>query len=86
MFGQEEWTFTRGALQTVDRSFGFFGNMLSKHVTDGHIIHHFFSTQIPHYNLMQATEVAYKVFDEKKVAYMSPKVNIIIFVAYIMYD
>ncbi len=30
VFGQDEWTFTRGALQTVDRKYGLVGDALSK--------------------------------------------------------
>ena len=44
---------------------GIIGDSISKHVTDGHIIHHFFATQIPHYHLVEATRVLYTVLKEK---------------------
>jgi fatty acid desaturase len=75
VFKDGEWTHTRGALQTTDRSYGYLGDIISKHVTDGHIVHHFYATQIPHYNLMDATKAAYELFEKKGVHYSSPKTN-----------
>ncbi|KAJ3313603.1 hypothetical protein HDU76_002621 [Blyttiomyces sp. JEL0837] len=60
VFGKGTWSFVIGGLQTVDRVYDTqFGVMdgLMHNITDGHVVHHFFSTSIPHYNLIEATEV-----------------------------
>jgi len=50
----DEWTFIRGALATVDRSYGWLINNLQHNIMDSHVAHHLFST-MPHYNAIQAT-------------------------------
>jgi omega-6 fatty acid desaturase (delta-12 desaturase) len=50
----DEWTFIRGALATVDRSYGWVINNLQHNIMDSHVAHHLFST-MPHYNAIQAT-------------------------------
>ena len=50
----EEWTFIRGALATVDRSYGYLINHLQHHIMDSHVAHHLFST-MPHYHAIEAT-------------------------------
>ncbi|KAJ9530495.1 hypothetical protein QJQ45_012477 [Haematococcus lacustris] len=49
----EEWSFLRGGLTTIDRDFGVFNKI--HHDIGTHVVHHLFS-QIPHYNLTEATE------------------------------
>ncbi|KAJ9520879.1 hypothetical protein QJQ45_014067 [Haematococcus lacustris] len=49
----EEWSFLRGGLTTIDRDFGIFNKI--HHDIGTHVVHHLFS-QIPHYNLTEATE------------------------------
>ncbi|KAJ1975319.1 hypothetical protein H4R33_006674 [Dimargaris cristalligena] len=56
----KEWTFIRGALATVDRSFGPLLNFCLHNITDTHVAHHLFST-IPHYHAMEATVAIRKV-------------------------
>ncbi|KAJ1982400.1 hypothetical protein H4R33_005043 [Dimargaris cristalligena] len=56
----KEWTFVRGALSTVDRSFGPLLNYCLHNITDTHVAHHLFST-IPHYHAMEATQAIQKV-------------------------
>jgi len=50
----DEWTFIRGALATVDRSYGAVLNSVQHNIMDSHVVHHLFST-MPHYNAIQAT-------------------------------
>ena len=42
-YDSKEWDWLRGALSTVDRSFGVF-NYFHHHIADTHVSHHLFST------------------------------------------
>lgn len=59
-FRGKEWSFLRGALCTVDRSFGFVYNSYLHHITDTHVCHHLFS-KMPFYHAQEATEVIKQV-------------------------
>lgn len=48
-----EWSYLRGSLSTVDRDYGVFNEL--HHNIGTHVVHHIFP-QIPHYNLVEATE------------------------------
>jgi omega-6 fatty acid desaturase (delta-12 desaturase) len=52
--GDEEWTFVRGALSTIDRNYGPVLNHLFHHIGDTHVLHHLFS-KIPHYHALEAS-------------------------------
>lgn len=54
-YNNTEWDWLRGALCTIDRSYGPFLNHVLHNVTDTHVVHHLFST-MPHYNAKEATE------------------------------
>ncbi|TPX46977.1 hypothetical protein SeLEV6574_g02907 [Synchytrium endobioticum] len=54
-----EFNFLRGALCTVDRSFGILDHFFH-HISDTHIAHHLFS-QMPHYHAEEATRALKKV-------------------------
>nr|AGF90969.1 omega-3 fatty acid desaturase [Chlamydomonas sp. ICE-L] len=54
----EEWSYFRGGLSTIDRDFGIFNKI--HHNIETHVIHHLFS-QMPHYNLVEATNAAKSV-------------------------
>jgi len=54
-FEDGEWNYVLGALETVDRRFGYGVDHLTHHITDGHTAHHLFS-DLPHYALMPATK------------------------------
>ncbi|KAJ1926604.1 hypothetical protein IWQ60_003647 [Tieghemiomyces parasiticus] len=56
----EEWNFVRGALCTVDRSFGVILDHAFHRITDTHVAHHLFST-MPHYHAEEATRAIKKV-------------------------
>lgn len=49
------WSFLRGGLSTMDRSYGKLLDHLH-HNIGTHQIHHLFFTRIPHYHLVEATE------------------------------
>ncbi|CAI7669411.1 unnamed protein product [Penicillium bialowiezense] len=48
------WSFKKGALGTVDRSFGFIGRHFFHDIIDHHVVHHLFP-KIPFYNAEEAT-------------------------------
>jgi len=45
---EKEWDWLRGALATVDRSYGFLDHFFH-HIADTHVAHHLFSN-MPHYH------------------------------------
>ena len=49
------WSFLKGGLNTMDRSYGRLIDHLH-HDIGTHVIHHLFFTKIPHYHLLEATE------------------------------
>jgi fatty acid desaturase len=48
-FSSEEWTWAKGALQTVDRPYGPLLNLLHHGIGSTHVCHHV-NSRIPHYN------------------------------------
>ena len=42
-YDDKEWDWLRGALCTVDRSYGRFLNVMHHHIADTHVAHHLFS-------------------------------------------
>ncbi|GFY93148.1 fatty acid desaturase 8 [Actinidia rufa] len=63
----KEWSYLRGGLTTLDRDYGWINNV--HHDIGTHVIHHLFP-QIPHYNLIEATEAAKPVLGKY---YREPK-------------
>ena len=59
-FREKEWSWLRGALCTVDRSFGPILDHTFHHITDTHVCHHLFS-KMPFYHAQEATEAIRKV-------------------------
>lgn len=53
---EQEFTFLRGALATVDRSWGWLRDELFHHINDSHVVHHLFS-EMPFYHAVKATEI-----------------------------
>ena len=53
-FCNEEWSWAKGALQTVDRPYGPLLNLLHHGIGSTHVCHHIKST-IPHYNAWRGT-------------------------------
>ncbi|KAF9495229.1 hypothetical protein BDN71DRAFT_1391921 [Pleurotus eryngii] len=63
-YRKDQWTFARGALSTVDRPvFGWIGRALLYNIGHDHVAHHLFSN-IPFYNLPQATEAIKPILGE----------------------
>lgn len=54
-FSGKEWSWLRGALCTVDRSFGAIIDHTIHHIADTHVCHHLFS-KMPFYNAQEATQ------------------------------
>lgn len=54
-YGNESWTFARGAASTIDREFGFIGRSLFHGIIETHVLHHYVST-IPFYHADEASE------------------------------
>ncbi|KAJ5701171.1 oleate delta-12 desaturase [Penicillium malachiteum] len=53
-YGDKSWTFTKGALSTMDRTTGFLGRHLFHDIIDFHVVHHLFP-KIPFYRAEEAT-------------------------------
>lgn len=51
-YNDKEWDWLRGALATVDRSYGFL-DYFFHHIADTHVAHHLFSN-MPHYHAEEA--------------------------------
>jgi omega-6 fatty acid desaturase (delta-12 desaturase) len=58
----KEWDWLRGALATVDRSYGIL-DYFFHHIADTHVTHHLFS-QLPHYHAQEATEAIKPILGE----------------------
>eukprot|EP00607_Mallomonas_marina_P008204 CAMPEP_0182416598 /NCGR_PEP_ID=MMETSP1167-20130531/951_1 /TAXON_ID=2988 /ORGANISM="Mallomonas Sp, Strain CCMP3275" /LENGTH=397 /DNA_ID=CAMNT_0024589531 /DNA_START=93 /DNA_END=1286 /DNA_ORIENTATION=- len=57
----QEWNYMRGGLSTRDRDYGIFNGI--HHNIGTHVVHHLFP-QIPHYNIVKATEYIKPVIGE----------------------
>ncbi|KIZ00153.1 omega-6 fatty acid desaturase (delta-12desaturase) [Monoraphidium neglectum] len=53
-YDDQDWDWLRGALATVDRSYGILDHFFH-HIADTHVAHHLFST-MPHYHAEEATK------------------------------
>lgn len=54
-YRESEWSWLRGSLCTVDRSYGKILDVVLHHITDTHVCHHIFS-KMPFYHCQEATE------------------------------
>ncbi|CAG8933601.1 unnamed protein product [Penicillium salamii] len=59
----EAWTYTKGALATIDRTTGFIGRHFFHEIIDYHVVHHLFS-RIPFYNAERATKAIQPLLGE----------------------
>jgi len=62
-YNDQQWNYFKGALTTIDRSYGSILDHLH-HNIETHVVHHLFFTSIPHYNLKLATEAVKPVLGE----------------------
>lgn len=58
VYSDEDWAFLKGGLETIDRTYGYGIDRLHHNISDGHVIHHLFFSQIPHYRLSQVPPLA----------------------------
>ena len=81
-YGNTEWTYVKGNLSSIDRSYGYGINNII-HNIGTHQIHHLFP-KIPHYKLVEATEVFRKEYPQ--FVRQSDEINIVaFFVNYLTY-
>lgn len=62
-FSSEEWTWAKGALQTVDRPYGPLLNLLHHGIGSTHVCHHV-NPRIPHYNAWRGNDLLRKRYPE----------------------
>lgn len=62
-FSSADWSWAKGALQTVDRPYGPVFNFLHHGIGSTHVCHHI-NPAIPHYNAWRATELLRQRFPE----------------------
>ena len=62
-YGDAEWSWLRGAFQTVDRPYGRLFDLLHHRIGSTHVAHHI-DHRIPHYRAAEATEAIRSAFGE----------------------
>lgn len=55
VYDDSSWGFVDAALETIDRRYGRGLDELTHRITDCHVVHHLFFTEIPHYHLAEAS-------------------------------
>jgi len=56
VYSKELFHYEIAAFETIDRSYGELIDNFHHRITDCHVVHHLFSTKIPHYRLREATD------------------------------
>nr|BCB67647.1 delta12 desaturase [Parietichytrium sp.] len=54
-FGEDEWSWLRGAVNTIDRPYPWIIDELHHHIGSTHVCHHIFH-ELPHYHAQEATK------------------------------
>jgi omega-6 fatty acid desaturase / acyl-lipid omega-6 desaturase (Delta-12 desaturase) len=54
-YGEDEWTWLKGALCTIDRPYPWYVDEMHHHIGSTHVAHHLFH-EMPHYHAQEATE------------------------------
>ena len=70
VFDNDNWNFVYSAFETIDRKFGFGIDKIHHHISDGHVAHHLFFKNIPHYNLPIATEALYSYMAKNNLGHL----------------
>jgi len=60
-YGEDDWSFVRGAFCSVDRPYGPIADFLHHRIGTTHVAHHL-DAKIPHYHAAQATEAIKEAF------------------------
>lgn len=60
-YGEDEWSFVRGAFCSVDRPYGPIADVLHHRIGTTHVAHHL-DAKIPHYHARKATEAVREAF------------------------
>ncbi len=60
-YGDSDWTWVRGAFQTIDRPYGRLVDLLHHRIGSTHVAHHI-DHRIPHYRAVEATEAIRSTF------------------------
>lgn len=60
-YGEDDWSFVRGAFCSVDRPYGPIADFLHHRIGTTHVAHHL-DAKIPHYHARQATEAVREAF------------------------
>jgi fatty acid desaturase len=63
-YGEDEWTWLKGALSTIDRPYPWIVDELHHHIGTTHVCHHLFH-EIPHYNAVKATKLIKEHFGDQ---------------------
>ncbi len=81
-FYQKDWTFLKGAFQTVDYDYGkFLGplvNFFHHNIQRYHVVHHL-NFKIPHYNLKKVHEILFPEYKDVYLLQKKPLKNFILF-------
>lgn len=75
LYTDDTFTFTKGAFETVDRSYGRRFDRLSHHMMDGHVVHHLFFEKVPHYRLREATDALVDGLEERGLGHLYKNVE-----------
>merc|ERR1712070_707243 len=70
-FGEDEWTWVRGALCTIDRPYGPF-DWMHHHIGSTHVAHHLFS-YMPCYHAQEATKALKAYLEPKGLYHYDPR-------------
>lgn len=62
-FGEDQWTWEKGAFMTIDRPYGPVFDFLHHRIGSTHVAHHL-NHQIPHYHAKEATEAIKAAFPQ----------------------
>ncbi len=86
VYNDKTWSYLKGAFQTVDHKIGYNIDNIHHNISDCHIIHHMFFTEIPHYHLKEATYHLYEYLKSENKEYLIKKKDHSLFPLKYIYD